>query len=209
VSPRAGRPEAGFTLVELLVVIAIIGVLAGMIVSIVGMARGRAMQAKSKSGITAISVALEAYNTVNGIYPNGGVTGAAKDDPVALFTALCTGNPRIGGSKENHLDDWPTESIGQWNGPGAEFYEPPTEAQLDFSSGMPKPLVLLDSWGRPLHYVEFDSRAQTERQVSGGMRGRQGQKFAVWSDGPNKINDWGKEDDITSWSEGKAGGGRQ
>jgi prepilin-type N-terminal cleavage/methylation domain-containing protein len=204
-SSRKGA--AGFTLVELLVVIAIIAVLAGMIISIVGMAQRRAQQTKAKSNITVVSVALEAYNTVNGIYPNGGVTGPAKDDPEALFRALYTGNPRIGGSRENHLDDWPPEQIGKWSGQFVDFYQNPMDQELDFTSGAPQRMVLLDPWGRAFHYVEFDSRAPSERTVQGGqLRGRTGQKFAVWSDGPNRTNDWGKEDDVTSWSEGKGGG---
>ena len=202
--PLQLRAQSGFTLVELLVVVAIIGVLAGMIVGIVNIARKRAMVVKSKSSITAISVALEAYNTLSGIYPNGGVTGPAKDDPDALFKALYTGNPRLGGSKENHLEDWPPAQIGVWNGSFVDVYQEPTELQLDFTTGAAARLVLLDAWGRAFHYVEFDSRAPSERQVSGGpMRGRSSQKFAVWSDGANKMNDWGKEDDVTSWSEGK------
>ena len=201
---RRAKGQGGFTLVELLVVIAIIAVLAGMIVGVIGVARGRAMMAKSKAGISSLAVALEAYNTVNGIYPNGGITGPAKDDPEALFRALYTSNPRIGGSKENHVEDWPPEQIGLWNGSYVDVYVNPSDTQLDFSGGTSAKMVFLDAWGRSLHYVEFESRAAADRTVQGGaMRGRTGQKYAIWSDGPNKINDWGKEDDVTSWSESK------
>jgi prepilin-type N-terminal cleavage/methylation domain-containing protein len=206
-SNRSG--QKGFTLIEILVVIAIIAILAGMIVGVTGMARKRAMRAKASTNISTIKLALEAYNTNNGIYPDGGRTGKAKDDPWMLFLALYTGNMKIGGSRDSHLGDWPPESIGRWNGVfktgEGSMYENPNEDELDFSTGIRGRAVFLDPWGHPYHYAEFDSRAPADKTLDGGqMRAKGGQRYAIWSDGPDGINDWGKNDDVNSWSEGGA-----
>ncbi len=109
----------------------------------------------------------------------------------------------MGGDRESYLDDWPEEQIGLWPGSflqGEEAeYERPSPDQLDFQSNY-TPMVFLDPWGQPYHYVEWDSHPRSRRQLEGGQFKAHGnQKFAIWSNGPNRINDWGKEDDITSW----------
>lgn len=199
------RVVKGFTLVELLVVIGIIAILAGLLIPLAGMARRKSMAAKARSNIAAIVTALEAYNTVCGIYPNGGVPGKAKDDPWALFLGLYTGAIKHGGSRENHLDGWPTESIGVWSGTFQQVYQQPTEEQLDYTNGVRGKCAFLDPWGHAYHYAEFDARAQANREVTGAggtLKAKGGQKYAIWSDGPDGINDYGKNDDVTSWSEG-------
>jgi len=195
----------GFTLIELLIVIAIIAVLGSMITGVSMWARQRAFLAKCKTNISAIVTALEAYNTLNGVYPGAGVQGKAKDDPEALFRALYTGQPKYGGSRDNHLADWPVEAIGKWSGSFAQTYTNPDDNQLDFTSGVKQQCVFLDPWGHAYHYAEFDSRAQQDRMVGGHFRAKGGQAYAIWSDGPNLQNEWGLGDDVTSWSEGTGG----
>ncbi|RME76461.1 MAG: prepilin-type N-terminal cleavage/methylation domain-containing protein [Planctomycetota bacterium] len=199
------RARGGFTLIELLVVMAIIAVLAGLVVASVSKLRSRALVATATTQISSLEGAVNNYRSSTTIFPNAGAP-APKDDPEGLFRALCTGNPRLGGDRESYIDvgEWPEEQIGVWpgsyrQGPEAQ-YDKPSPEQLDFSGGDYTPLVLLDPWGHPYHYVEWDSHPRNRRQLAGGQfRARGNQKFAIWSDGPNGINEWGEGDDVTSW----------
>lgn len=194
--------RAGFTLIELLIVISIIAALAGLITASISIAKSRAKRATCKAGINSIALANAAYHTVTGIYP--GANRGPKDDPEALFRALYTANPKHGGSRENHLEDWDLVNLGLWTGAYQSdvnaIYKVPTDRQMNFDSSFTS-MVFLDPWGRPFHYVEWKSHPRSRRQLSGGSLRAQGDKpFMIWSDGPDMINDWGKKDDITSWA---------
>jgi len=200
---RFERRERGFTLIELLIVIFIIALLGTMIVTAVGRVRQRALVAKAVSNIGSFRTALGTYNMLTGVYPQRGNTPV--DDPEALFRALYTGTPRHGGSRENHLADWPVEQLGLWTGanpsPGA-YWAPPSDAQLDCSQSF-TPIAFLDPWGRPYHYVQWESFPENQRRLaSGSLKAKGGAAFAIWSDGANKENEWGGGDDVNSWSEG-------
>jgi prepilin-type N-terminal cleavage/methylation domain-containing protein len=198
------RNRAGFTLIELLVVMAIIAILASLAVGGYGAIKQRAKVGAATSNIQALKTALGMYNKLTGVYPNRSQT--PQDDPEALFKALYTGNPKLGGSRENHIEDWPPDQIGRWDGPREDpeaIWARPSEDELDFTTQYKRPLVLLDPWGRPYHYVEWDSYPMSERKLSSGQLKAQGATpYAIWSDGPNRKNEWGKGDDVTSWGGG-------
>ncbi|MFC1708126.1 prepilin-type N-terminal cleavage/methylation domain-containing protein [Planctomycetota bacterium] len=199
------RAKQGFTLIELLVVIAIIAALATMVTGGMSIARKKAMVAKARTGISTLKIALGVYHQQIGVYPAAARRGQPpRDDPEALFRALYTGNPRHGGTKDNHLEDWSQDNIGRWSGAYLDdadaIYDRPTEEQLMFEGGY-TPCVLLDPWGRPFHYVEWDSQPRSRIQLPGGQLKKKGAvPFMIWSDGPDRANGWGKEDDVTSWS---------
>ncbi|MFH0852007.1 MAG: prepilin-type N-terminal cleavage/methylation domain-containing protein [bacterium] len=59
----------GFTLMELLVVIAIIGLLSGVVLVSLSSARAKARDAKRKTDLSQIQLALEMYYDFSGVYP--------------------------------------------------------------------------------------------------------------------------------------------
>lgn len=73
------KNEGGFTLIELLVVIAIIGILSTVAMTSLGNARSKARDARRKTDLDAISLALEQYYAQYGTYvvPGTGYSGCS------------------------------------------------------------------------------------------------------------------------------------
>lgn len=64
------KSKSGFTIIELLVVVSIIGLLATIAMVALGDARNKAKDAKIKTELNGIMLALEEYNSSHGGYPN-------------------------------------------------------------------------------------------------------------------------------------------
>ena len=70
------RKISGFTLIELLVVIAIIGILASILLPVLGKARESARRTQCASNLKHIGLAIRMYaNDQEGAFPAGGSTG--------------------------------------------------------------------------------------------------------------------------------------
>lgn len=67
--PSTLDPRSAFTLIELLVVIVIIGVLAGLVLGISGLAQKKAARSRAISDLENIKQALEEYRVNHGSYP--------------------------------------------------------------------------------------------------------------------------------------------
>ena len=85
---RPGIPEKGFTLIELLTVIAIIGILAAILIPVLGRVRDQARSAVCQSNLRQVGVAVQmyAYDNNDRTPPNsgeGGTVGMAMGDRLA------------------------------------------------------------------------------------------------------------------------------
>ena len=90
--------KKGFTLIELLVVIAIIGVLASTVLASLNGARAKARDARRKSDIRQLKLALEFYFDANNAYPSIGCEGCGIDvaglaGPLAPYIPIIPTDP--------------------------------------------------------------------------------------------------------------------
>jgi prepilin-type N-terminal cleavage/methylation domain-containing protein len=104
---RGSRRGLAFTLIELLVVIAIVAILAGLVISISGLAQKKAALARAKAEVAAIGSACESYKADNGGYPHqplavsGSIpaTGPVPSDLLQPAGDQADGNSSPGNSK--------------------------------------------------------------------------------------------------------------
>ncbi len=166
---------SGFTLIELLVVIAIIAILAGLLTPALSSAREQAKKAKSQTQISALSIALKAYNNEYGMWPIAGSSDYTlvtnSDNPKLLL--ILTGDR--------------TQVL--LNG-GSDVANPRGIAFLDIkSSDTNSAGVLINPWSKPVQFV-FDGDG--DNSVNTGFATVTG-GFAIWS--VNKNNTYTN----TSW----------
>ncbi len=89
------KKARSFTLIELLVVISIIGILAGLVLSGLDLAKRAAMRTKAKAQISALLLACKQFETQYGVLPADGATTSATLLPIlSASTPPNTKNPR-------------------------------------------------------------------------------------------------------------------
>jgi prepilin-type N-terminal cleavage/methylation domain-containing protein len=112
--------RAGFTLVELLVVIAIIGILAGLLLPAVQMAREAARRSECTNNLRQMAVAAQNHEGQYKVLPNGGydTTTFPGDTPTYLGTSMvpATGDKQLAGWSFQLLPFM--EQGNLWEGPG-------------------------------------------------------------------------------------------
>ncbi|MDD5679692.1 MAG: type II secretion system protein GspG [Candidatus Omnitrophica bacterium] len=157
------------TLMELLIVMTIIFVLAGLIVGTSGPASQSAKKRKAEVMISALETAATMYHADTGLYPPDAETGFPNSSAVLYDYLTNTTTHEAGGSS----------AVAGWSGPYMEF-----KRSEDLSTTTP--YQILDPWKNAYHY---DSTSPTNNTHS----------FDLWSNGPDKTDDSGGDDDINNW----------
>ena len=130
-NPAAKTRAAGFTIIELLVVIAIIAILAGLLLPVIGKARGLAQLTHTKNNMKTIQLACQVYMTIysdvrNGLPLDAGTspTFSVPDDwgklrADVLPTLIVKGY--IDGKQRGVSSEALTKSIAGISGYGSDF----------------------------------------------------------------------------------------
>jgi len=145
------RPQVarGYTLMELLVVMVIIGILSGMLVTAVMVARHRGGKAKTSALITRLSLAIKEYENSFGDYPPG---SGGVDSVEGLRKILSS-------PKMLYPQEFAKDEVADTDGDGI--------------------LEIVDHWGQPLSYhhhrsYEGPPNESTFRIISKGRDAKQG-----------------------------------
>jgi hypothetical protein len=187
-------PGGGIKLTTLLLAVGAICLVPAALVAVLTLAvrPPKVNRPRTKSYIFAIKAALASYEADVGHFPRLAprAPGPAllDDDALALSRALLAPPGQGGGPNGPYVQDWPAKYLSQG----------------------PEPM-LLDLWGNPFHYREWDSVRSADKAGLSAPRSvgrrtiqdvpRTPDLFDVWSDGPNGVNEFGDpaSDDVVSW----------
>jgi prepilin-type N-terminal cleavage/methylation domain-containing protein len=100
--------KKAFTLIELLVVIAIIGLLSSIVLVSMSGVRGKARDAKTKSDVNQISLAMQLYYDTNGSYPSSDGTWRCLKASGNCWKAGYVGDSDITSGLSSYMSAIPT-----------------------------------------------------------------------------------------------------
>ncbi|AKJ65125.1 prepilin-type N-terminal cleavage/methylation domain-containing protein [Kiritimatiella glycovorans] len=174
---QSKKRRDGFTLIELLTVIGIIAILMAIVVPGVSKVKENAQKAKARTEIKSIEMAVKAYESEYGKYPNqtGASDGTFSTDE-QLVNIL-------------RADD--DADLSEDNPRRIVFLEV-GEKSLDDGD-------FVDPWGEE-YQVAYDGNYDNEI-TAGPSVNLKGRSVAVWSSGPNQNDQGGGDntDDLNSW----------
>lgn len=178
-----------FTMIELLVVVAVIGILVGIVLPSLSTAKIKARKMKTHADTKSIEMAIKNYLNEYGRYPlqddgeesSGDITspsGSINDKYKELMGVLLN-----------------TEDIGNVD---LDEENPRRRLFLELNEqSVNEDGVLLDPWENPYQVImdyDFNDKIEIAALATNLNRG-----VAVWSLGPDRVDDKGENDDITSW----------
>ena len=173
----------GFTLIELLVVMGIILVLASLLLAGIAAARKWVAQAKTKTMIDNMGMALEAYKGEFGYYPLGGLDlndDGDMDDAGEKFGAgELAGSPQLRAVCEQHEVENAQGVVERTVGP---YYSP---NKVNIKAG-----VVVDMYDNPFRYLQDGRRWKTDPATGKPFVGRIWERgYTLWSVGPDGEQD--------------------
>ena len=149
--------KTGFTLIELLTVIAIIGILASILIPVVGSVRENARKSKCMSNMRQVGLAILAYESEYGVLPGPSFRRVRK--PVTR-------------SADYREINW---TLSDFVGLRSEVFECPTNAMVFDSTLNPHNVAFVlnninnSNYSNPQRYFGYPNRAQSQPWVPGGI----------------------------------------
>ncbi len=212
--------KKSFTMVELLVVIAVIGILAGILVPVLGTATQKARVTQARADINALMTAIKsyesnynalpcAYNKNRDVYTTKGKKGFAKEDNYLFWHEYAAdGNTNDAKSYDIFVqemaqvdminassDDKITQVENQVSDGDQRYYNSRGIKLLEVGQKFPNK-GFVDPWGNRYAIIINDGYAKNGiffEQES--LSGKPGKKligdFFVYSFGPNMVDDYG------------------
>lgn len=219
--------RVGFTLVELVVVVSILLVLAVLLLPALFTAKEGQLVRNAKAEIELLKLALEQYKAEYGDYPPSFLAelGDTRDPGDvenegnrALVACLATTKEKGPYLRSYILND--KAKIRMTHDGLAADHDLTGWTFADDDAPL-RYREMLDAWGTPyiyLHNRDYQTETPQVYSMEGTdangnpanpctVKARQDDDgvyygaytFQIWSCGPNKVNDYGREDDITSW----------
>ena len=204
------RPSfRGFTLIEMLTVMAVIAVLAGLILSVNGIAQRKAASARAEGEIATISAACESFKAETGEYPQSGDTDEldprAHEEPIGkdkdVYRKACIDLYKdLSGDREPEGDVDGKPETGK-NKAYYVFKPADLNAKKDPNGRIEKVNFIQDPWGNCYGYstaglkAEQDYRKQAQRRADAPRDNTRGYNptFDFWSTaGSNTKNNKAK-----------------
>lgn len=202
--PRSLR---GFTLIELLTVVAVIGILASILVPVVGGANRTAKRAKSRAQYQGYATALVAYQSEYGYFPRIGTMASAGNSGNGTNLAT-TSSDFIKALSGRTPQGTVLQSGDLYLNPRSKPFYSFAESEFYFPDGADEAsqTELANAFNNRDIYILVDSNGSGVITLPGNVATRSGTattfrgKVAIWSLGPNASGNAKGAEDVFSWN---------